>query len=263
MIYDAAVTLSRHDRLERCTWDLFWLPPVASAVDRPELMVVSAPRPLPYLNCVYRTRAAGERIAALIDEVAGLHRDFGSRWTVADTVDNTELEARLDAAGYRIAHVHDARVTAVDAFVPRPDCGAEIRRVTDEQTLRDCWRVNEIAFGQAGDYREEDLAFELADCAPEGARTQRYVAYVDGEPVSSGGMNIYPELSFTFLWGGGTVAAARGRGVYSAILAARVARAAELGIEHAGLYARVESSSPIVGNQGFANCGRMSYWERD
>lgn len=257
------MTLSRHDRLERCTWDLFWLPPEASSVDRPELLVVSAPRPLRFLNAVYRTRAAGDRLAAVIDEVAALHRDFGSRWTVTDTVDTAELETRLDAAGYAVAHAHDARVAAVDGFTPRAASDAEVRRVSDSDTLRDCWRVNELAFNNSGDYRDEDLDVELAECAADDARVQRYVAYLDGEPVSSGGMNLYPELGFAFLWGGGTVAAARGRGIYSAVVAARVARAAERGIAFAGLYARVDSSSPIVGAQGFAHCGQMSYWERD
>lgn len=253
--------MDRHERLERSTWDLFWLPDEATAIDRPELMAVHAPRPLRHLNAVYRTRAAAARLPALIAEIEPLHRHFKSRWTVADTVEVAALEAALGAAGYAPVDVHDARVIAVDDYAPRPAAGVEVRRVDTEEALRDCWRVNELAFGRDGDYTDADAAIELAQCADESGRVHRFVAYDGGEPVCSAGINLYPDHGFGFLWGGGTVRAARGRGIYSAVVAARVAAAAARGIDFVGLYARVGSSSPIVSRQGFEAVGRMTYWE--
>jgi hypothetical protein len=94
---------------------------------------------------------------------------------------------------------------------------------------------------------------------------QRFVAYdeTSGEPIASAGLTTYPDLEFGFLWAGATVPHARGRGAYSALVAARVQRAGELGLKSAGLYAKLDTSAPIVSKQGFARYGRMIYWQRD
>jgi hypothetical protein len=180
---------------------------------------------------------------------------------VPDTIDVEPLEAALTSGGYEPTNVHDARVIATDAFSPRPS-GVSVRRVADEETLRDCWHVADSAFGRNGDYTDDDVPVELAQCAATDARVQRFVAYIDDRPVSSGGVNLSPELGFGFLWAGGTVPEARGRGAYSAIVAARIGCAAMRGIPFVGVYARVDSSSPIVAAQGFESVGRMAYWER-
>jgi hypothetical protein len=251
-----------HERLERGTWDLFWVPEGVTIIDRPELLALHAPRPLPYLNAVYRTRAAAERLPALIGEVVALHQGFVSRWVVADTVETGALEREIAAAGYAATTDYDARVVAVDAFTSRPTGDAIVRRVTDEDSLRDCWSVNESAFARDGNFTDEDLEMELAQCAPADSRIQRFVAYLADEPVSSGGINLYPDLGIGFLWAGGTVPSARGRGAYSAVVAARIACAAARGIGFVGLYAQTDTSSPIVAAQGFGNVGHMTYWER-
>lgn len=253
--------MTPNEQMEASTWDMFWLPPSITVVDRPELMVLHTPRPLPYLNSVYRTRAAPERLPALIDEVRRLHANVESRWLVFDTIDTAPLEAALAAADYQRGHEHDNRVTEVATFVARPSAGVTVRRVCDEATLRDCWRVSEAAFARDGDYTDDDVPVELARCAAPDARVQRFVAYIDGEPVSSGGMNLYPALGLGFLWAGGTVPSARGRGAYSAIVAARVARARARGLARVGVYARAATSSPIVAAQGFAKVGRLTYWQ--
>ncbi len=145
---------------------------------------------------------------------------------------------------------------------PRPRADVSVRRVTDERGLRDLWRVCDAAFDTTPDRTGEDVAAELTQCAARDARVQRFVAYLDGEPVSSGGVNLYPGLGFGFLWAGGTVPSARCRGAYSAVVAARVACAAARGVRFVGLYARVGTSSPIVAAQGFDSVGNMVYWDR-
>lgn len=254
--------MTPNERLERVTWDLFWLPPGVTVVDRPELLVLHVPRPLPYLNAVYRVRADESRLAALIDEVQALHVGRTSRWNVVDTVDTSALARALAANGYAATFVHDARVIAVDRYEPRAAAGIVVERVTDERRLRDCWRVNEAAFEQDGDYTDDDVAIELGQCAPADARVQRFVVYLDGEPVCSAGINFFDALGFGFLWGGGTVPAARGRGAYSAVVAARIEWARRRGVDLVGLYAREQTSSPVLAAQGFDRVGRMTYWDR-
>jgi hypothetical protein len=249
-----------HERLEHSTWDLFYLPDGVNVIDRPELLALQSERPVDYLNAVYRVRAEAERLPALIDEVETLHRHVESRWHLADTIDTHALATLLSAEGYAATQAHDARVIAVDAFTPKAESQVSVRRIVDEQGLRDCWTVAEEAFGTARNYTDDDAALELSQCAAEDAQVQRFVAYLGEEPVCSGGMSAFPELGFALLWAGGTVPSARGRGAYSAVVAARMARAAQRNIAFVGLYARTDSSSPIVGAQGFENVGRMDYW---
>jgi hypothetical protein len=111
---------------------------------------------------------------------------------------------------------------------------------------------------------ESDLRDQLHECTRENARVHRFVAYDEatGEPISSGGMTLFPDLRFAFLWAGCTVPEARGRGAYRAILAARSRRAASRGMTHAGLYAMVDTSAPIVERLGFQRYGPMTYWDR-
>lgn len=254
--------MTPHERLEQSTWDLFYLPSGVAVIDRPELLALQSERPVDYLNAVYRVRAKPKRLSALIEEVGAFHRDVESRWHVADTFDAQPLERKLAEQGYAATQAHDARVIAVDSFVAKATSNVVVRRIVDEAGLRDCWKVAEEAFGTARNYTDDDAVLELSQCAPAEAKVQRFVAYEGGAPVCSGGMSCFPALGFALLWAGGTVPSARGRGAYSAVVAARIARAAQRNLEFVGLYAREDSSSPIVGAQGFSKVGRMSYWVR-
>jgi GNAT superfamily N-acetyltransferase len=252
--------MTPNERLERATWDLAWVPPDTRVVSRPELLALAYDRDVAYLNIVLRTRAPAERLPALLAEVGALHGRQTSRWSVVDTVPTGALCAALEQAGYAATQAHDARLVHVDRFVARAS-SVGVRRVTDAATLRDCWAVSDAAFGPT-ERRDEDVARELAACAPADARTQRFVAYLDGAPVSSGGINLYPHLDIGLLWAGGTVPSARGRGAYSALLAARLKRAKERGVSFAGLYAREDTSNPIVTKLGFERHGSMTHFTK-
>ena len=249
--------------LERTQWDFFWIPPDAVAVDRPELACLSCPRDVGMLNTVTRTRAAPERLPALVAEVGERHRAVTSRWLVPATFDTRPLERILDDGGWRPAHEHFAFTLPVESSSPRPASGVRVEPVRDLRTLRDCIEVAERAFGDARQPTDAQLAQELAAVTRPGARVHRFVAYDrDGRPVGSGGMSLFPALSFGLLFAGATIPGARGRGFYSAVLAARIETARALGFARVGLYARRESSAPIVARQGFERHGPMTYWDR-
>lgn len=241
---------------------MFWLPPQARVIDRPELLAVGIDRDVSYLNCVYRTRAPAAALPGLVREVVELHGPQPSRWSVVDTVDTTPIVAAVEAGGYTGGPSHDARIVAVDEFVARPSASFEVRRVTNAETLRDCWHVSDEAFDKHTARTDDDVHTELRACAAEDARVQRFVAYLDDEPVCAGGLNRFPELGIGLLWGGGTVAHARGRGAYSALVTARMAKARAAGLPFVGLYARTHTSSPIVERQGFVRHGTMTYFGR-
>jgi GNAT superfamily N-acetyltransferase len=89
----------------------------------------------------------------------------------------------------------------------------------------------------------------------------RFVAYLGDEAVSSGNMTIFDDLRFGFFWAGSTLPEHQGKGFYSAVVAARIAFAKQRGLEAVGVYARKQTSSPIVARQGFVAVGEMAYWD--
>jgi len=252
------------DVVERTQWDWFWVPADVRLVDRPELLYAVCPRDVPMLNCVTRTRAPAEALPALVAEVGEAHQRVCSRWLVRDAPWAQPLARSLAEAGWAPAVPTDARAIAVTAYHPRPLPALEVRRVQTMAELRDAVTVIDRAFPGGLEYTQEQYDNDLAQCCDEAARVQRFVAYRQGsgEPIATGGMTLFRELGFGYLWAGCTVVEARGHGAYSALVAARVERARLLGLSHVGLYAITTTSSPIVARQGFARVGSMTYWER-
>lgn len=249
--------------LEKTQWDFFWLPARARVVERPELLYAITPEGRPGQNVVTRTRAEDSELSALVDEVTRAHQGEHSRWMLVPSCDSTTLRAALAHADYHPGPEHFAYVLDVADFVPRTVASFVVRQVQTRQELLDWLAVSAQAFGQPTALDEASLALELSRCTGTQARVSRFVAYdPTGEAVSAGGMNLYPSLAFGFLWAGGTIPKAQGKGAYSAIVAARVRHARTLGLQHLGLYARHDTSAPIVAKQGFARHGLMQFWDR-
>lgn len=77
-----------------------------------------------------------------------------------------------------------------------------------------------------------------------------YLAYVDGTPVSVGWTQFQDGSEFASLWGGSTLPAFRGRGLYTAVLAERVQAAKAHGRSFVTVEAEPDSHR-ILGRHGF------------
>jgi len=256
---------TEYGRLLSTQWDFFWAPPDATVVQRDEIAYVACPRDYLYANTVTKTDAPTHRLPSLLDEVQAAHVGVRSRWAVYEGHGATGLPELLPRYGYDEPADYDAMVVGTDEYRARPAAGIEVREVRDLAGLRAWLHVNAQAFSGRPmvDDEPSQLQRELDLCTRPGRRTLRYVAWdAGGEPVAAASMNAYPALGLCFFWGGGTAPAARGRGAYSALVAARVAAAAELGASLVGIFAKTDTSAPIVGKQGFRRIGRKSYWDR-
>ncbi|MFT5686494.1 MAG: hypothetical protein ACI8RZ_007450 [Myxococcota bacterium] len=254
------------DLLERTQWDTFWVPPDLTVIDRPELLLLSYPRSAHGLNAVHRLRAPDADLPRLIDEIAAHHAGRSSRVQLYPSNIRPALTRALTDAGYVLAHRHDAYTLATDSDRPSLRPGLIVHPIDTLARLSDANTVKAAAFGLAESPPDAETQRRyLADCTGPSARVHRFVAYdaATSQPLSAGGMTTFPDLSFGFLWAGGTVPEGRGRGAYTALVTARVLRAQALGIARVGLYARLDSSAPIVAAQGFSRHGPMHHWIRE
>ena len=130
------------------------------------------------------------------------------------------------------------------------------------EEMKQIYLLRQRVFGGRALESDEVIRRYLRDASGPNARVRQFLA-VDaqsGEPISQAGMSLYPDLSVAFMFAGGTLESARERGAYTALVAARAAYARSIGVEYIGLFAREDSSSPIVARQGFEYCGEMQEW---
>jgi hypothetical protein len=254
-------------RIEQSLWDPFWLPEWAEVVERPGLFYTRSDRDQHALNQVLRIRGDDPgALPGMVAEVDEAHRGVTSRWMLARDSQHPALPPLLLRHGWTPEHRHHVRAAEVATLVVPPSPGVVVRPVEDEQTLMDCIRVCERAFERAPQsIPDERVADELGQLARADAQVHRFVAYdaESGRPMASGGINTFPELGVGFLWGGGTDPALRRRGAYRALVAARLARSADVGCGLVGIYAREGTSDPIMAALGFERHGTMITWARD
>lgn len=161
-----------------------------------------------------------------------------------------DLGERLLAAGFvpeppETVMVAEVGELPTDAVLPD---GVRLRNVTDEAGVDMVASVHEQAFGTSSDRLRERILDQLRE-SPD---TVSVVLAMAGDlPVCAARMELNPGTSFAGLWGGGTVAAWRGRGVYRALIAHRAGIAATRGYRYLQVDAS-DQSRPILQRLGFA-----------
>jgi GNAT superfamily N-acetyltransferase len=195
------------------------------------------------LDAAGADRAIHEQVAYF----TGLGRDF--EWKLYGHDRPDDLGARLAAAGFRAEPEETLMIgetgrLAVDAEPPE---GVRIVRVTDPAGVDLVVDVHEKAFGADSSRLRHRL---LARLAADPGTVVAVVALAGDQPVSAARMELVPGTRFAGLWGGGTVEAWRGRGVYRALVAHR----ARVAAAHGYRYLQVDASSmsrPILERLGF------------
>ncbi|MDQ4052628.1 MAG: GNAT family N-acetyltransferase [Actinomycetota bacterium] len=211
-------------------------------VNRLELVRFSPRRPVPEVVAHVLYRAHGFQLPSLV-------------WRVRlDSPPGVE-QALVDVGG---AIDETLEVFALDLGDGKPDLGrheVELRWATDVVTARDALTVGVEVFGGAmpPDAEIYRTAAHEAVTLPVG-RGGSVVAYVDGVPVGTGGISSRGPVAG--LWGGAVLDACRGRGIYRALLAARLDYAAAHHMTMALIKGRVETSSPILRRAGFGVYGQ-------
>lgn len=177
-----------------------------------------------------------EELEALVVDSLAWFRDETS---VTEVEWKTRGHDRPDLPGLLTRHgfladeeetVMVGRADLLDRPVELP-AGVVVRRAGEGGDLRnDVTRAGLLqaeVFGHAPRGLEE----RLTEYAEQPERTGLWIAETaDGQVVSAGRLDVVPGTEFAGLWGGGTRADWRGRGIYRAVVAARARAALGLGV---------------------------------
>ena len=146
-----------------------------------------------------------------------------------------------------------AEIADLSLDVTLPE-GVTLRPVSTDAEVALLAQVHERVFGRDGPGLRQSMLTQLRD-AP--GRTAMVIAMAAAEPVSAARVDLPAATEFASLWGGGTLPAWRGRGIYRALVAYRAGLAARRGYRYLAVDASA-GSEPILGRLGFRCLARTT-----
>ena len=171
----------------------------------------------------------------------------------------SELPDRLIAAGF-VRREAEALLVADLAEItldPSPPADVHLRAVVDASGVDALVAVHEEVFGQD----HSALGRVVLDAlGRRPAPLAAVVAVAGGTPIAAGRVEFHFGSEFASLWGGGTVAAWRGRGVFRSLVAHRAALAAARGFRYLQVDA-LPASRPILKRLGFVELATTTPFE--
>jgi GNAT superfamily N-acetyltransferase len=193
---------------------------------------------------------AEKTIDAEIEYFSKLQRRF--EWKVYRHDQPPDLLDRLRQRGFKIGEEEALMILELNNLppvltAPAPD-GIEVRPVLDEKGIDDFIYLESAIWGESLTTREFML-FNLSDPL---RRDLAFIAYSNEKPIGMARVSASSQSQFAGLWGGSVLSEFRGRGVYRALISARIRRAKEFDSVR---YLRVDAlatSRPILEKYGFS-----------
>ena len=205
---------------------------------------------------VYYCFPAEETESIIDGEIAffeNLGREF--EWKVYTHDQPQGLLAELRRRGFKIGEeealmIRELRELPISLTSPAAP-GITVAAVTNAQGVDDFLAV-EAALWPASEKMRDWLLARLKDPAQQ---ELAFVAYEGRIPIGCGRVSVRRESRFAGLWGGAVLPAFRGKGVYRALLAARINHVSKFDSVQ---YLRVDAlptSRPILEKYGFQRIG--------
>lgn len=190
---------------------------------------------------------ADAAIAAQIERFARLGQPW--EWKHYSYDQPADLPLRLAAAGFFPEPAEALLVAEIADLPPHtpPPAGVQLRPVTDQHDVDALVSVHDQVFGGVNEHIGTAV---LAGLATRPRTVEAVLAVADGRPIAGGRVEFHHGTQFASVWGGGTVAGWRGRGVFRSLVTHRAALAAARGFRYLQLDASPESE-PILLRLGF------------
>jgi len=197
---------------------------------------------------------AGLTGSALDELIERTCRYFDSRperfeWKTYSYDEPADLPDRLAAAGFVAGEVEVVLIGLAGELTEEPalPAGVRIRRVSVRADFDRIGALHTEIWNEDWHWLADDLA-ERQAADPDGLAI--FVAEARSRLVSAAWLVRTPGTDFATLWGGATLAAWRGKGIYRAL----VARRAQYAVRTGATYLQVDASSdsaPILRRLGF------------
>lgn len=174
----------------------------------------------------------------------------------------------LKSEGYQPVILHDIRYQLVEEHSYQEHPIQTIIVQTREDIIKQ-HKTDALSFGHPYKERsEEAIQSMIKEYNSPSPYSVRFLAIendeITKEPriLGTGGIKLFDNIGVATLMGGCTIPTARNRGVYSALIDARLRYVQMRGVSLVGIFANQKTSSPIVQRLGFKKCGEMQPWER-
>jgi hypothetical protein len=207
----------------------------------------------PGLTCVLNVRGPEGCAAELLRDVRARMRERGrtrANWMLGSHATPVTLVDDLVALGLTRDIDPVLKGLVCSREPDGVDPSVEVRRAATREDMHAFYAIQQEAFGE--DRNASDGGDAFVDQMFEAERSTdaitTYLAYLDGEPVATARATFTPVG--VVLNGGSTLARARGRGIYRALVAARWRDAVARGTPFLTTLAR-PSSHPILVRMGF------------
>jgi GNAT superfamily N-acetyltransferase len=206
------------------------------------------------VHFILYSQLAGADVEAVIAEEQAYFGPLGEvEWKVYAHDQPADLRERLVARGFVAEEPEATMVLDLEETRPGADPGfasqtgsATVRRLESASQLEDVRRIEEAVWDEDFEGLTRRLAADLA----RPGYLSVYLADVDGRPACTGWIYFHANGQFADLWGGATLPEYRGRGLFTAVLAARLQEAAARGYRFVTIDAG-PMSRPIVARHGF------------
>lgn len=208
--------------------------------------------------------SADEAIASTVAYFRGLGRTF--EWKHHGYDRPADLTDRLRAAGFEpddeealmVGEVAVVRTRLADAPAP---AGITIRRLREDDEGRAAdWKA--VGALHTAVWDEEATGYVAGLSATHAADPHAmsiWLAVADGTVVCAARANFHDGTDFASLWGGGTLEAYRGRGIYTALVSRRADEAAGRGFRYLQVDASPDSR-PILERLGLRTLTTTTPW---
>jgi len=192
----------------------------------------------------------GDELDALIARQVQVFAERGKpfEWKLHGHDRPADLPDRLRAAGLVPEDMETVLIGRVDAVAAEPSLpdGVVIREVREREDFARITQLEESVWDE--DHGWVDALAEERAADPDGLRI--FIAEAGDLTVCAGWVRFPSDTDFVTLWGGATLQAWRGRGIYRALVAQRATLAAERGRRYIEVDAS-DDSRPILERLGF------------
>ncbi len=212
------------------------------------------------LNEVTFSKLTGDEADRVIDETIAEYRAVRqpTKWCVGPWTEPADFGDRLARRGFSRVDVRGMGCSTQHVLAPSP--GVVVEEIT-ERTLEPYLTTTIAGWSMGDDQLEPERLVHQAAFRAAPRTAWFFGARLDGEMVGTAG--IFGRGRSGYFVGGIVLPGARGRGVYRALVGARLAFLGARGVPYAVTQAREATSAPMLEHLGFETLFRSTCWRLD